>query len=217
MYIYGISYYKMEEGVKIPHSGVDVRLVRPGLGWDYGLKLSENIENSGHYVATIDDDADCGMYELWDDLGGSGAVTGRCVFIGPLDAKAIQAGCVGTNHIAEGAVISAKIASGAIQPEHISSMAFGASMLSLEEQTQDDGIGDVSSQSPAVPGTDNEITHVFENEYADTPIVLFTNLCCAHIYISKVDVESSQLTVTLTIHDKLGVSDFIYKLVALSR
>jgi len=217
MYKYGISYYKMEGGAKVPHSGLNVRLLRPGQTWQEGIVLSENQAGRGHYDVNIEDAADCGYYEIWDDLGGSGAFSGRSCIIGQLDARGLQDACIYGNHITDGVVTESKIGVGAINLSHLSAVQFGANKLVYEEHNQDQGIGDVSLASPAVLGTDKYITHVFAKEYTQEPLVIFTNKCGCFMYVYAVSLIAGELTIDLAAGTNDDASDFAYDLVVIAK
>lgn len=217
MYKYGISYYKMESGAKVPHSGLNVRLLRPGQTWPEGIVLAENQAGSGHYDVNIEDAEDCGYYEIWDDLGGSGAFSGRSCIIGQLDARGLQDACIYGNHIDDGAVTESKIGVGAINLSHLSNVQMGANKLAYEAHNQDNGIGDVSLASPAVLGTDKYISHIFSKEYTEEPLVIFTNKCGCFMYVYSVSLMAGELTVNLAAGSNDDATDFVYDLVVISK
>ena len=115
MYKYGISYYYMDGSIRKPRSGVDVRLLRPGQSWAEGIKLIEVTGGSGYYEISIESEAGCGYYELWDDLGSPfGQFSGKTCIIGRLDTRGLQNNSVNASHITDGSVTSSKIANGAL-------------------------------------------------------------------------------------------------------
>lgn len=217
MYKYGISYYRMESGYKVPHSGLTVKILRPGETWADGINLTENQTGSGHYEVNIESDTDCGYYEIWDNLSGSGAFSGKACIIGKLDARGLQNNCIYSNHICDGAITESKIGAGAINLSHLTGVRLGVNQLFYEKHDQNDGIGDVSLSSPAVIETDNYITHTFIKEYTEEPIIMFTNKCNCFIYIYSVSLNYGSLTITLAVGANNNASSFSYDLVVYAK
>ena len=82
MFKYGISYYTVENGERKPESGVDVRLLRPGADWQTGIPLIET-GDTGYYECFIEDEKDCGFYEIWDNRNDTnGSFSGKYCTIG---------------------------------------------------------------------------------------------------------------------------------------
>jgi hypothetical protein len=110
MFKYGISYYTVENGERKPESGLDVRLLRPGGNWQTGIPLIET-GDTGYYECFIEDEKDCGFYEIWDNRNDTnGSFSGKYCTIGKLDARGLQNRCIYGNHIEDGAVTASKIA-----------------------------------------------------------------------------------------------------------
>lgn len=214
MYKYGISYYKMEQGQRVPMSGVDVRLLSPGADWADGIQLIET-ETSGYYECFVDEE-DYGYYEVWDNRGNpNGSFSGKTCTIGKLDARGLQNDCIYGNHILDGVVTSEKIANGAIQAYHLGSVEINLSKIQHEMQDQDSGVGDKSQMSPASPSEDSKITHVLSKEYNSVPFVLLSNWCNCYIYIDDVKLADSIVTITLGIGHNFAAIDIKYSIMAI--
>lgn len=120
MYKFAIGYYTMEGTERKPQSGVDIRLLRPGQSWAEGKNLIETTPNSGYYEIGIEDEADCGFYEIWDNVGNTqGQFSGKTCTIGKIDARGLQNDCIFGNHILDGVVTGSKISNAAIGTEHL--------------------------------------------------------------------------------------------------
>lgn len=198
MYKFAIGYYTMEGTERKPQSGVDIRLLRPGQSWAEGKKLIETTPNSDYYEIGIEDEADCGFYELWDNIGNTqGQFSGKTCTIGKLDARGLQNDCIYGNHILDGVVTGSKIANEAIGTEHLQNGLLSLSKLQYEIQNQDEGVGDVTLSSPASCRDDRFISHNLNREYNEEPLVILANRCNCHIYISEVNMEGKMVTVIL--------------------
>ena len=218
MFKYGISYYIMEEGVHKPQSGVDIRLLRPGQSWAEGKHLIETTPNSGYYEIGIEDEADCGFYEIWDNVGNTqGQFSGKTCTIGKLDARGLQNNCIYGNHILDGVVTGSKIANEAIGTEHLQNGLLSLTKLQYEIQDQDKGVGDNSQASPAKLSDDKVITHVLDKEYQDLPHIILSNLCDAFLYIADAKIEGNMVTITIGISQVYTATDPFYKLLALAK
>lgn len=216
MYKYGISYYKMELGERVPLSGVDVRLLRPGADWVNGLPLTET-ETSGYYECFITDEVDCGYYEVWDDRGNAnGSFSGKTCTIGKLDARGLQNDCIYGNHILDGVVTAGKIANEAVGLNHLGAeFQLPLSKLLYELQDQDSGVGDTTLSSPASCHDDKYITHVLNKEYVVVPHVVLTNQCNCFLYISDIALEGTQVTITITVGNNFDADPAKYQLLAI--
>ena len=159
MYKYGISYYYMDGIIRKPRTGVDVRILRPGQSWAEGQRLIEVTEGSGYYEIGIEDEADCGFYELWDNLGNPfGQFSGKTCIIGKIDARGLQNNSIYANHILDGAVTGPKIANGSLSKTHMAPEILNLSKLEHEIQDQTKGVGGTSQDSPANLRDDKIIT-----------------------------------------------------------
>lgn len=116
---FGISYYSMQSGSRIPLSGLDVRILRPGQTWDQGIVLAESSPGSAYYEITLLSDEDCGYYEIWDNRSGTGAFSGKTQIIGKVDYRALQVGAVSQDRIANSAVSHDKLAQEAVRDIHV--------------------------------------------------------------------------------------------------
>ena len=218
MYKYGISYYYMDGTTRKPRSGVDVRILRPGQSWAEGLKLIEVTAESGYYEIGIEDEADCGFYELWDNLGNPlGQFSGKTCIIGKLDARGLQNNCIYANHILDGVVTGSKIANEAIGTEHLQNGLLSLSKLQYEVQDQDKGVGDNSQSSPAKLSDDKVITHVLDKEYQELPHIILTNQCDALLYVADAKIEGNLVTIMIGISQVYTATDPFYKLLALAK
>lgn len=216
MYKYGISYYQVVEGVRVPWTGLDVRLLSPGDAWANGMVMSET-GTSGYYECVVTEAADCGFYEIWDDSNNpAGEFSGKCCLIGQMDARGLQNACIYGNHIEDGAVSSGKIANGAILPQHMGGEVIGLSTIVHECQDQDDGKGDISEASPPAI-TDGFSTHVFENEYTVLPHIILTSKCNCELYVSDASLNGGELTVVVGIGYVHGGEAIFYDLLVIGR
>ncbi len=218
MYKFAIGYYTMEGTERKPQSGVDIRLLRPGQSWAEGKHLIETTPNSGYYEIAIEDEADCGFYEIWDNIGNTqGQFSGKTCSIGKLDARGLQNNCIYSNHILDGVVTGSKIANAAIGTEHLQNGLFSLSKLQYEIQDQDKGVGDNSQASPAKLSDDKVITHVLDKEYQELPHIILSNLCDAYLYIADIKIEVNLVTVTIGISQVYTATDPIYNILALAK
>ena len=217
MYRFAISYYTMEGTERKPQSGVDIRLLRPGQSWSEGKKLIETTPNSGYYEIGIETEADCGFYELWDNLGNpAGQFSGKSCTIGKLDARGLQNNCIYGNHLEDGVVTGSKIANAAISTNHLQDRLLSLSKLQYELQDQDKGIGDNTQSSPASCRDDRFINHKLQSEYATAPHILLTNQCNCFLFISEIKQDGSQITVTIGIGNNFDAEQARYQLIALA-
>ena len=218
MYKFAISYYTMEGTELKPQSGVDIRLLRPGQSWAEGKHLIESVPDSGYYSIDIQNESDCGFYELWDNLGYiQGQFSGKTRTIGKLDARGLQNNCIYGNHILDGVVTGSKIANEAIGTEHLQNGLLSLTKLQYELQDQDKGVGDNSQCSPAKLTEDKIITHILDKEYQELPHVFLTNQCDAFLYIADVKIEGNLVTVLIGISQVYTASDPFYNLLALAK
>ncbi|MDD2228685.1 MAG: hypothetical protein PHY48_04655 [Candidatus Cloacimonetes bacterium] len=218
MYKFAISYYTMEGTERKPQSGVDIRLLRPGQSWAEGKHLIETVPDSGYYAIDIQNESDCGFYELWDNLGNPlGQFSGKTCTIGKLDARGLQNNCIYGNHILDGVVTGSKIANEAIGTEHLQNGLLSLTKLQYELQDQDKGMGDNSQSSPAKLSEDKIITHILDNEYQELPHVILTNQCDAFLYLADVKIEGNLVTVLIGISQVYTATDPFYKLLALAK
>ncbi len=218
MYKFAISYYTMEGTERKPQSGVDIRLLRPGQSWAEGKHLIETTPNSGYYEISIEDEADCGFYEIWDNIGNTqGQFSGKTCTIGKLDARGLQNNCIYGNHILDGAVTGNKIANATIGTEHLQNGLLSLTKLQYEIQDQDKGVGDNSQASPAKLTEDKIITHTLDKEYQVLPHIILTNQCDAFLYIAEIKIEGNLVTVLIGISQVYTATDPFYKLLALAK
>ncbi|HQP17998.1 MAG TPA: hypothetical protein PLQ79_05440 [Candidatus Cloacimonadota bacterium] len=218
MYKYGISYYYMDGSIRKPRSGVDVRLLRPGQSWAEGIKLIEVTGGSGYYEISIESEAGCGYYELWDDLGSPfGQFSGKTCIIGRLDTRGLQNNSVNASHITDGSVTSSKIANGSLSKTHFAPDILTLSKLEHEIQDQNKGVGDNSQGSPANLFDDKTVIHVLEKEYQELPHIILSNQCDAFLYIIDAVLEGNMVTVTLGISQVYTASEPAYTLIAISK
>jgi hypothetical protein len=215
MFKYGISYYTMEDGIRIPQSGVTVRLLRPGAEWYNGIKLYET-ENSGYYECLIENETDCGFYEIWDNRGNpNGAFGGKTCTIGKVDARGLQNNCIYGNHLLDGVVTGSKIANGAVSANHLDNSLFTLSKIVHELHNQDSGVGDRTQQTPASCRDDRLINHKLDKEYEIIPHVILTNQCNCFLYIADVKQDGTQIIITIGIGNNFDADQAKYQLIAL--
>jgi hypothetical protein len=216
MFKYGISYYIMEEGIRKPQSGVDIRLLRPGADWQTAKQLIET-ENSGFYDCLIEHEADCGFYEIWDNrMSPTGSFSGKTCTIGKLDARGLQNDCIYGNHILDGVVTGTKIANGAVALNHIDpGIQFPLSKLLYELHDQDTGIGDNTQTSPANCHDDRFINHKLDKEYEIAPHIILTNQCNCFLYIFDIKQNGTEITITIGIGNNFDAEFAKYQLLAL--
>jgi hypothetical protein len=218
MYKFAIGYYTMEGTARKPQSGLDIRLLRPGQSWAEGKHLIETVPVSGYYEIGIQNEADCGFYEIWDNLGNSlGQFSGKTCIIGKMDARGIQNNSIYANHILDGAVTGSKIANAAIGTEHLQNGLLSLTKLQYELQDQDKGVGDNSQASPAKLTEDKIITHILDKEYQELPHIFLTNQCDAFLYIADAKIEGNLVTITIGISQVNTATDPFYKLLALAK
>jgi len=218
MYKYGISYYYMDGTVRKPRTGVDVRILRPGQSWAEGLNLIEVIDESGYYEIGIEDEADCGFYELWDNLGDPlGQFSGKTCIIGKLDARGLQNNSIYANHILDGAVTGPKIANGSLSKTHLAPEILNLAKLEHEIQDQTKGVGDTSQGSPANIFDDKMITHVLDKEYQELPHVILNNQCDAFLYVADAKIEGNIVVITISISQVYTAVEPFYTLIALAK
>jgi len=216
MYKFAIGYYTMEGTARKPQSGLDIRLLRPGQSWAEGKHLIETVPDSGYYEIGIQNEADCGFYEIWDNLGNPlGQFSGKTCIIGKMDARGIQNNSIFANHILDGAVTGSKIANAAIGTEHLQDGLLSLTKLQYEIQDQDKGIGDNSQASPAKLAEDKIITHILDKEYQELPHIILTNQCDAFLYVFDIKQEGTQITITLAIGNNFDAEFAKYQLLAL--
>ncbi|GAB1468316.1 hypothetical protein MASR2M64_10320 [Candidatus Cloacimonadota bacterium] len=204
MFKYGISYYIMEDGVRKPQSGVDIRLLRPGADWQTAKKLIET-ENSG-------------FYEIWDNrMSPTGSFSGKTCTIGKLDARGLQNDCIYGNHILDGVVTGSKIANGAVSLNHLeSNTRFPLSKLQYELHDQDTGIGDNTQTSPANCHDDRFINHKLDKEYEIAPHIILTNQCNCFLYIFDIKQNGTEITITIGIGNNFDAEFAKYQLLAIN-
>lgn len=212
MFKYGISYYIMEEGARKPQSGVDIRLIRPGADWQNGIRLNET-DNSGYYECLIENESDCGFYEIWDNRGNSnGSFGGKTCTIGKLDARGLQNDCIYGNHILDGVVTGSKIANSSVSAKHLDGSLFTLSKISHELQDQDKGIGDQTQATPASIRDDRFISHKLDKEYNTIPRVILTSQCNCFLYIADIKLDGTQITITIGIGQLFDAQEGKYDL-----
>jgi len=216
MFKYGISYYIMEDGIRKPQTGVDIRLLRPGGDWQTGKRMIET-ENSGYYDCLIETEADCGFYEIWDNRGNpNGSFSGKTCTIGKLDARGLQNDCIYGNHILDGVITGSKLANGAVALNHLDTgVRLPLSKLLYELHDQNTGIGDNSQTSPGSCKDDKYINHVLDKEYEIIPHIILTNQCNCFLYIADIKQEGTQITITIGIGNNFDAEFAKYQLLAL--
>jgi hypothetical protein len=195
---YGLSYYTSAGDSRVPQSGLQVRLVRPGGDWATGLPLVEK-ETTGFYEIELESETDWGYYEIWDNRDSpSGSFSGRTEIIGKLDARGLQNRCIYTNHIEDGHVTGPKIAAGAIENSHLQNGSISLLKVKYQISNQLEGIGNISLKTPAEV-TDDYATHDIPGAYSSIPIILLTPMCDQPLWIENVGLSGEQLTIKVGI------------------
>ncbi len=207
----------MEGTERKPQSGVDIRLLRPGQSWAEGKHLIETTPNSGYYEIGIKDEADCGFYEIWDNVGNTqGQFSGKTCTIGKLDARGLQNDCIYGNHILDGVVTGSKIANEAITLNHLdTSLKLPLSKLLYELHNQDTGVGDTTQASPASCRDDKYISHKLDKEYETIPHIILTNQCNCFLYVNDIKQNGTEIIITITIGNNFDADLAKYQLLAL--
>lgn len=216
MYKYGIAYYKVESGQRMPDTERKVRLVRPGEAWESGLLLAD-LSLTGFYEFSTSDPSQFGFYEIWDDVFNPPAFSGKCCFVGPLDSGALQPGIINNNHLKDGIISAQKLAKDAITSEHLNAIEFSLSKIVHEIQDEKDGEGDESFSSPAIIGIDNVAKHVLNYEYVKLPFVILVNHCAGHLYIANIIHQEGFVFVEVGLVAGKDTLDAIYNLLVISR
>ncbi|MDD4027388.1 MAG: hypothetical protein PHO75_04365 [Candidatus Shapirobacteria bacterium] len=206
----------MEDGVRKPQSGVDIRLIRPGADWQNGIRLAENHQASGYYECIIETEQDCGFYELWDDRGNTnGSFSGKTCTIGKLNARGLQNNCIYGNHLLNGVITGSKLANGSVSANHLGNSVLSLSKIIHELQDQNNGIGDQTQSCPASIRDDRFISHKLDKEYDIIPHVILTNLCNCFLYIADIKQDGTQITITIGIGQVFDAPEAKYQLIAL--
>lgn len=191
---YGLSYYTSAGDSRVPQSGLQVRLVRPGGDWATGLPLVEK-ETTGFYEIELKSETDWGYYEIWDNRDSpSGSFSGRTEIIGKLDARGLQNRCIYTNHIEDGAVTGPKIAAGAIENSHLQNGSISLLKVKYQISNQLQGTGTPSLKTPPEV-SDDFATHEIPGTYSSIPIILLTPKCNEVFWIEDVTLYGEQLTI----------------------
>ena len=216
MYKFAIGYYTMEGTARKPQSGLDIRLLRPGQSWSEGKHLIETVPDSGYYEIGIQNETDCGFYEIWDNLGNSlGQFSGKTCTIGKMDARGIQNNSIYANHILDGAVTGSKIANAVIGTEHLQNGLFSLTKLQYEMQDQDKGVGDNSQASPAKLTEDKIITHTLIRSIRIFRISSLPPSRCLPVHC-RCHIEGN-LVISNRISQVYTATDPFYKLLALAK
>lgn len=198
MYKFAIAYYELDEGVRVPLTGLEVRLVRPGSDFASGVLLTETVAGSGYYELEIASEGNAGYYEIWDDqTSPSGTFTGKTAVVGLLDGGGIRDGVILGKHLAAGAVTSGKIGSAAIQSTHIHpGMELPWANVIHYEQSHLDGVGDMSTETPPT-SSDESVTHIIGKEYSSPPLVLLTPHCAIGMHVKSIVSAGGVTTIVI--------------------
>ncbi len=209
---YGLTYYTAGTSGREPQSGLQVRLVRPGGTWATGIELVEKAQ-TGFYECEIDDEADYGYYEVFDNrTDPNGSASGRTVTIGKLDGNGLQDRSVGARHIADGAVTAQKIAPGAIDSVRLEDGGISLTKVKYHVSTELNGIGSDTSQTPATE-SDAYAIHSIPSTYSSIPIILLTPKCDRLLWIESVMLTGDQLTVKVGIGKTGSATQLKYDIV----
>jgi len=209
---YGLSYYTAGSDSRQPQSGLQVRLVRPGGAWASGIPLTET-NNTGYYECKIEDEADWGYYEVWDNRENpSGSFSGRTITIGKLDGRGLQDRAISSNHIEDGVVTGPKIATGAVESSHLQNGGISLLKLKYQISNQLQGVGNITLKTPPEI-TDDYATHNIPETYSSIPIILLTPKCDQLIWIEDVTLYGDQLTVKVGFGKSGSATDLKYDIV----
>jgi len=216
MYKFGIAYYQITDGTRVPHAGIDVRLVIPGDDFSDGIAVPESALTDGYYEAGLDAE-DAGYYEIWDDVNNPlGAFSGKTTTIGPIGSRGLQDNAIAGQQIMDGVVTADKIAAGAITTEKVhSSCLLTSANLTHELQDNTDAVGSPSDETPPTK-TDTLAIHTFASTYEAVPLLIITPLCAAHFWISSTDVSDGVLTVEVGIDNPDAIDPPTYQLLAIT-
>ncbi|MDP3114061.1 MAG: hypothetical protein Q8M98_04710 [Candidatus Cloacimonadaceae bacterium] len=197
MYRFGISYYIMSAANRIPLSGVTIRLVRPGAAFASGIKVDETPTGSGYYETDTIREQDWGFYEIWDDkVNPNGSFSGKTCTVGKLDSRGIQNSAIYTNHVLNEAITADKLSDDCIDSRHLKNETISLTKLIYEIQDQNRGVGVPSQRTPPDINHDQSVGHKLDKEYDTLPYVILTNRCDCFLYISNIQLDGRQITVT---------------------
>lgn len=217
MYRFGISYYIMSAANRIPLTGVTIRLVRPGVKFHNGIKVSETTSDSGYYETDTLREQDWGFYEIWDDkVDPNGSFSGKTCIVGKLDARGIKDSAIYTNHVLNEAITADKLSDDCIERRHLKNETIPLSKLFYEIQDQDKGVGTASQRTPPDINHDQSIEHKLDKEYGNLPQVLLTSQCDCFLYIIDIKLDGSRVIVTVGIGQRWSAHELKYNILALS-
>ncbi len=188
MYKYGITYHTIENGARVPDTGREVRLVRPGKAWADGIPLIET-GSSGYYEIMTESDAQVGFYQIWDDRSNPPSFSGKTCFLGMMDGSGIKPQTISHAHLQDGVISNTKIGAGAIKREHFSDLALTLHKIAHEIQSEYQGEGDTTRSSPALFHHDKFAIHHLDAHYKRDPFIVLVNRSNGHVYLQNVYVE----------------------------
>jgi hypothetical protein len=216
MYRFGISYYIMSAANRIPLSGLHVKLVKPGETFELGIRLEEKPVDSGYYETDKLYEPDWGFYEIWDDrLEPRGSFSGKTCTVGKLDSKGIKDKAILNNHVDNEAITSDKISDNAVQPNHFSDSSIVLSKIAHEIQTENQGVGEPSQQTPPRID-DNMVIHTLLKEYRTMPHVILTPHCDTNMYIKDIKLESGIVTITIAMGQRFDAEEWRYTILVIA-
>jgi hypothetical protein len=215
MYRFGIVFYKQSGPSRIPQTGLEIRLVRPGDDWDNGVILKENLEGSGYYESDDIEEKDGGLFQVWDDRNGHPAFSGKTTLIGPLDSLGIQEQAVTNAHLAQGSVGADQLQANVISSKQLAPTTVHLGHLCYEAQTETSGKGDISGHTPATLGTDKNAIHDLTGSYDVEPLVILIPQCDYLLYVNQVTVNHGAVRVLVGIGTKGSATAAKYKLLVI--
>lgn len=148
-----IQYQQTVDGRVVPEAGLVVKLIRPGDAFGDGIVVPELVAGTGIYSVET---SEYGKFEIWDDTGGSGAYSGKSVFIDSVDsagimddaviAVKISDGAVTADKLAPNSVINTKINNGAVEEAKLADGSVTAGKIGTgavtEDKLADDSVGE---------------------------------------------------------------------------
>ncbi len=217
MYRYGISYFRIENGQRVPITGLEVRLVKPRLGWETGIVLKETGQNSGFYESDIIATDKAGYFDIWDNKTNANvpSMSGKSVVVGCVDSDGIEQGAVNAYHLADESITSDKIAKDGIYQANLKDGHVSLAKLSCIIENQTKGIGYETGHTPAIVGSDKTIVHTINLKDKKAPLIFLSSMCDCPMFISEIKENTDTWTVKLTCGEKQKMDNFFYNLIVL--
>jgi hypothetical protein len=125
MHKFGLPYYVIIGGVRIPLTGLMVKLVIDQ-DWENGIALAETPAGTGYYMSAV---IPAGIYEIWDNGENAGSFTGKTVQLGAVQTQGFEDRAITNDKIADDAVETAHFAPGAITHRKVADDAVEANNI----------------------------------------------------------------------------------------